>query len=294
MLHRSNSSLTDRVTIVIPAYNAAPTIVSTINSVLELGFRHIVVVNDGSSDSTSEVVQKFPVLLINQTNSGVHKARIRGLMNVQTDFVIFLDADDSLLLPIWKLLEFLSDNERFVGAAGGYYASGLRRRKIVYLKHRIITQTKLIDLGSGLFPISASVWRTVAVISGQELHFPLCLEKNADDYELFIRTSKFGDIGVADLVVSQYSMVGGKSTKNTTEAALCAIRIARYYNLCFNPNSHSVIEFPNTSAIKRRNLQLSFYNDPIFFLALNILRYPEVLPQIFLQKLKKTWRDAKN
>ena len=289
MSNSSNSNLTERVTIVIPAYNATSTIVSTLNSVLDLGFKHIIVVNDGSSDSTSEIVEKFPLLLINQKNSGAHKARIRGLMSVQTDFVIFLDADDSLLLPIWQLIKFLSENDRLVGAAGGYYAFGLRRSKIVHLHDRFITQKRLIDLGSGLFPISASVWSTAAVISGQELHFPLCLEKNADDYELAIRTSKFGDIGVADLVVSQYSMVGGKSTKNTTEAAICAFRIAHYYDLCFNSKSHSVTEIPNTSVIKRRNLQLSYYNDPKYFLALNILRYSELLPSIIWQRIRRVW-----
>jgi glycosyltransferase involved in cell wall biosynthesis len=282
-------NLTDRVTIVIPAFNAAPTIVSTLNSVLELGFRNVVVVNDGSNDSTSEVVEKFPVLLINQKNSGVHKARIRGLMSVQTDFVIFLDADDSLLFPIWQLVEFLSDNEGLVGAAGGYNAFGLRRRKIVYLDDKFITQKQLIDLGSGLFPISASVWNTAAVISGQELHFPLLLEKNADDYELFIRTSSFGDIGVTGLVVSQYSMVGGKSTKNITEAAACAIRIAHYYALCFNFNSHLIIEFPKARIIMRRNLQLSYYNDSTFILLLNIFRYSELIPQIVWQRLRRMW-----
>ncbi len=273
----------------IPAYNAAPTIVSTINSVLELGFRHIVVVNDGSSDSTSEVVEKFPVELINQKNSGVHKARIRGLMSVQTDFVIFLDADDSLLLPIWKLIEFLSDNERLVGAAGGYYAFGLRRRKIVYLNNRFITQKHLIDLGSGLFPISASVWKTAEVIAGEELHVPLLLEKNADDYELFIRTSNFGDIGVTDLVVARYSMVGGKSTKNITEAAICAVRIAQYYDLFFEFKSQSVMEFPKARVIKRRNLQLSYYNDSTYILALKFLRYSDLIPQIIWQKLRRIW-----
>lgn len=289
MLNSSNSNLTERVTIVIPAYNAAFTIVSTLNSVLELGFRHIVVVNDGSSDSTSEVVQKFPVVLINQKNLGVHKARIRGLMSVQTDFVIFLDADDSLLLPIWKLVEFLADNERLVGAAGGYYAFGLRRRKIVYLNNRFITQKQLIDLGSGLFPISASVWKTAEVIAGEELHVPLLLEKNADDYELFIRTSNFGDIGVSNLVVAQYSMVDGKSTKNITEAAICAVRIAHYYDLFFNFKSQSVIEFPKARVIKRRNLQLSYYNDSTYILTLKFLRYSDLIPQIIWQRLRRIW-----
>lgn len=281
------SSLKDKVTIVIPAFNAASTIVSTLKSVLELGFRYVVVVNDGSNDLTSEIVGKFPVLLIDQKNSGVHKARIRGLMRVQTDFVIFLDADDSLLSPIWNLIEYLAKDERLVGAAGGYYAFGLHRKKIVYLQDKRINQKRLIDLKSGLFPISASVWRTAAVISGQELPFPLLLEKNADDYELFIRTSKFGDIGVVDLVVSKYSMIGGKSTKNTTEAYFCALRIALYYDLCFNLRSHSVTEYPSISKIRRRNLQLSYFNDPIPILALNIARNFELLPQIIWNKIRR-------
>jgi glycosyltransferase involved in cell wall biosynthesis len=68
-----------RVSIVIPAYNAAATIRATIESVIAQTFRDIevIVVDDGSTDRTCEIVREFGsrVRLIEQHNNGPAAAR---------------------------------------------------------------------------------------------------------------------------------------------------------------------------------------------------------------------------
>jgi len=87
------------VTVVIPAFNAASYIAETINSVLQqsLSAEKIIVVDDGSTDDTAEIVKKFQgtVELIQLKNSGVSHARNMGFGLATSDWVAFLDSDDT-------------------------------------------------------------------------------------------------------------------------------------------------------------------------------------------------------
>lgn len=92
------------VQIIIPAYNAEAFIAGCVDSVLRLdtAFRiWVVVVNDGSTDRTGEILQQYAgdsrILIINQENRGFSGARNRGLQSIRARYVLFLDADDELL-----------------------------------------------------------------------------------------------------------------------------------------------------------------------------------------------------
>jgi glycosyltransferase involved in cell wall biosynthesis len=91
------------VSVVIPAYNAARTVGQAIGSVLEQSLHEIevIVVNDGSTDATPDVVGGFDdprVRLMSQANAGVAAARNAGIEAASSRWVAFLDADD-LWLP---------------------------------------------------------------------------------------------------------------------------------------------------------------------------------------------------
>lgn len=90
-----------KVCVVIPAYNAASTIAETLESVLAQRYRdvEIVVVDDGSTDATAEVVGRFPgVVCIQKKNGGQASARNTGINATNAEYIAFLDADD-LWLP---------------------------------------------------------------------------------------------------------------------------------------------------------------------------------------------------
>lgn len=85
------------VTTVIPAYNAGAFVAKAIDSALAQGVaQQIVVVDDGSTDDTAEVVAAYgdSVELIRQANGGVSAARNRGIAAAGGEFIAFLDADD--------------------------------------------------------------------------------------------------------------------------------------------------------------------------------------------------------
>jgi len=85
------------VTVVIPTYNRREIVQEAIQSVLQQTYRdfELIVVDDGSSDGTGEVVCKFPsVRYIYQKNRGVSAARNRGIGEGRGELIAFLDSDD--------------------------------------------------------------------------------------------------------------------------------------------------------------------------------------------------------
>jgi acetyltransferase-like isoleucine patch superfamily enzyme len=94
-----------KVSIIIPAFNAAATIIETLKSTQSQEFQdfEIIVVDDGSTDATVEVVRReFPdVRVIQQENTGPAAARNHGVAEAQGEWLAFLDADDTWL-P-WRL-----------------------------------------------------------------------------------------------------------------------------------------------------------------------------------------------
>src|SRR5829696_8499022 len=92
---------TPLVSVVIPCYNQAHFLGEAIESVLSQSYRHfeLIVVDDGSTDETSEVASRYEgVRLIRQENQGLSGARNTGIGHSGGEFLVFLDADDRLLL----------------------------------------------------------------------------------------------------------------------------------------------------------------------------------------------------
>ena len=87
------------VTVVIPCFNQARYLRDAIRSALAQSHPPIecIVVDDGSTDQTSEVAARFGTPVIRQANRGVSEARNAGLVAARGELIVFLDADDVLL-----------------------------------------------------------------------------------------------------------------------------------------------------------------------------------------------------
>jgi Glycosyl transferase family 2 len=93
------ASRVPRVSVVIPLYNKAQSILTAAGSVLRQSFSdlELIVVDDGSTDASASLVGGIGdprVRLIAQENAGPGAARNRGLREVTGEYVAFLDADD--------------------------------------------------------------------------------------------------------------------------------------------------------------------------------------------------------
>ncbi len=105
-----------KVSVVLTTYNLENVVSETINSLIGQSFSdyEIIIVDDGSSDSTSRIIQKYaekfdfikPFLL---THQGCGKSRNAGLLKASGKYVIFVDGDDifdsDFLYNMYKKIE---------------------------------------------------------------------------------------------------------------------------------------------------------------------------------------------
>ena len=88
------------ITVIIPTYNRYEFLQRALLSVLAQSYKakEIIVIDDGSTDKTSQILQAFPnIKYIYQDNSGVSSARNLGILNASCEWIAFLDSDDEWL-----------------------------------------------------------------------------------------------------------------------------------------------------------------------------------------------------
>lgn len=91
-----------KISVIIPAYNAAKYLEQTLLSVFSQTYTNfeVIVVNDGSTDETETLLlnqQKHEprLKIISQTNQGISAARNAGIDHATGDFIAFIDSDDN-------------------------------------------------------------------------------------------------------------------------------------------------------------------------------------------------------
>lgn len=106
------------VSIIIPAFNSAATIGKTLESAVGQHWPNleVIVVDDGSTDQTIEVVQRFgsknSIKVFSQKKQGACKARNFGFQQSKGDFIQYLDSDDFLSPDkISSQLQLIADDE---------------------------------------------------------------------------------------------------------------------------------------------------------------------------------------
>jgi len=106
------------VSVIIPAFNHGSFVVYSLESLINQVYQNweCIVVDDGSSDNTEEIVQSYVrrdkrIVYVYQKNGGLSKARNAGLSRARGEYIQFLDADD--LIESRKLqshVRYLEDN----------------------------------------------------------------------------------------------------------------------------------------------------------------------------------------
>lgn len=94
--------ITNNITFIIPAYNAAATLERCVLSITsDLSESNILIIDDGSKDTTKKICQKMQkandhIQVIYNKNHGVSYSRNCGIKHCKTDYLFFVDADDQV------------------------------------------------------------------------------------------------------------------------------------------------------------------------------------------------------
>ncbi|MCX7670705.1 MAG: glycosyltransferase [Anaerolineae bacterium] len=113
-----------RVTVVVPAFNAAATLPTCLRALAEQDYPHehyeVIVVDDGSTDETAALARAAGVRVISQPNRGPAAARNAGIAAATGEIIVFTDADCAPLADwIRQMVAPLADGE-IAGVKGSY------------------------------------------------------------------------------------------------------------------------------------------------------------------------------
>lgn len=226
-----------RISVIIPVYNGERYFARTIESVLAQTYSamEIVVVDDGSRDSSQDVVARYlnhtNVRLITQENAGVAAARNTGIRAATGDYIALLDQDD-LWLPdkLACQVEYLDkhpeialvhSNIHFIGEAGERIPDpewawvaptyGQVLPELVQW-NRICTCTVLLR---------KSVLEQVGLFR-QEL-------APADDWDLWLQVAARHPIGFVDAVTACYRLHQGNESRNLLKMQEAEIQVVETF-----------------------------------------------------------------
>ncbi len=189
------------VSAIIPTFNRMDTLTRSIRSVLDQTFKDIelIVVDDGSTDSTPELVRKMSgsIVYLYQAHQGVSSARNRGIMASSGDLVAFLDSDDE-----WKPEKIEKQLQLYDGTDKDFIC----HTNELWMKHgQVVNQKKIHQKQGGRFferalerclisPSSVMISRTLLDTVG---YFDESLPA-AEDYDLWLRITAFYSVSFTD------------------------------------------------------------------------------------------------
>ena len=202
------------IDVIIPAYNAAAYIGPTLASLVSQSslISTVLVVNDGSTDQTAQIVQSFAVehpeltiKLINQINGGLSNARNTGITHSQSPYIALLDADDLWLANKLTLQYALFQNSRdptlglvycgyqLIDETGELLpdSQGIIAPRLRGNAHQALLKGNFISGSGSSVLIKRSVFDAVGLFNEQ---LPAC-----EDWEMWLRISKQFTVDYVDL-----------------------------------------------------------------------------------------------
>lgn len=189
-----NKSNLPLVSVVIPIYNYGVQFEKTLSSVFESSYKNVevIIVNDGSTEKYVDLKLKSleghpNIIVINQENSGPSSARNNGIKNSKGDFILPLDADDTVHPDyIQTCVSVLKNNKQI----SPVYCDTLHIGQIQGVEQR--PEWSLDRLIQGPFIVNCSMFHREAFDKCEGYDETM---KGWEDYDLWIRMAKNGFIG---------------------------------------------------------------------------------------------------
>ena len=228
-----------RITVAIPAYNAAQTIECAIESVLAQSRapEEILVMDDGSTDETGQVLRGFGSRLTvsRQTNQGAAHARNALVGAASGELIAFLDADDlwhpdyletqhAMAMEYQEAVAYFTAHANFRGYGRHVWdeAAALKRTEYAIIEGRRFLE--VYNRHQGIFG-SMSFCCIPKKVLAQLGPAPFCVEvTGAEDFCLFNLLSLLGPVVLNAAPLAAYRIIEGSMSSDKTKTVGLAVR----------------------------------------------------------------------
>ena len=208
------------LSVLIDTYNHERLIEQALRSVLEQDFpaaqREVIVVDDGSSDGTAEIVRRYEprVRLISKKNGGQASAFNAGIPECRGEVIVFLDGDDWWAPGKLKRIAEIFSADDALGMAGHSFIEsfddGTERmiapQETVRLRLENVVAAKIFRLSRCYFGTSRLALR--AEVARRILPVPEALTFEADEY-LFSMAAALGKSVILPEALTHYRVHAG-------------------------------------------------------------------------------------
>ncbi|MHC5070115.1 MAG: glycosyltransferase family 2 protein [Planctomycetota bacterium] len=194
------------VAVVIPAFNSRQFLEATIASVREqtLVPRELVVVDDGSTDGTAELVTGLGVRCVRQENSGPAAARNHGVRETAAPLLAFLDADDRFLPDkLERQLALLAESHVVACCSNAWVIQDGKRHGLRNSSEVASTLTFESLLAANPVICSTMVLRRDAFDEAGGFDEDRVLVAT-EDYDLWLRVARLGRLAYMDAPLAEY------------------------------------------------------------------------------------------
>jgi glycosyltransferase involved in cell wall biosynthesis len=215
---------TPRVSICIPTYNQSGYLGAALQSALDQSYDNyeIVIVDDGSTDNTAQVVERFPsdaIRYFYQENAGEPAARNLGIAQATGEFILWLDSDDVLmpgaLAGYGTMLRQVPDTDVLYGDLI-LTDEQLHPRYVCHYEDWYGRSRELLAsfLSGNSIPQPGTMVRKLCYeqIGGYDISF-----LQAGDYEWWTRLSQVGKFKHSGIVVVNYRWHGRNASSTPVE-----------------------------------------------------------------------------
>ena len=211
----------NKISVIIPAYNAEKYIKETIESVLSQTYRNfeLIIIDDGSTDSTANIIKDFAskderIQYIYQKNASQAVARNRGIKVSKGRFIAFLDADDLWMPDKLEKQILLLGNKNI----------GLIYTDVIKIDHN----SKLIPSKSSRKFLKGNVYKNIIydnfiatstvlvrkdALTENKLFFRT-ERQGVEDWDLWIRLAEITEFDYLSDPLVQYRVYGGNESSN--------------------------------------------------------------------------------
>jgi glycosyltransferase involved in cell wall biosynthesis len=186
------------ISVIIPTYNREEKVKNAIESVLAQTVKpyEIIVVDDGSTDNTKNVIQKIKnITYIYQQNRGVSAARNKGIAHATGEYIALLDSDD-LWKPekLEKHIKYIKNNPKYnvsqteeIWIRNGKFVNPMKKH-LKPIGNIFIPSLELCLVSPSTVIIHKSIFEKYGTF---DENLPAC-----EDYDLWLRVSAFEPIGL--------------------------------------------------------------------------------------------------